>query len=99
VPFGLLTAQKKKKKGPPKLDHLLGPPQISFSSQSTHITDKMKRKTEGREPLGGTGQPESKKRALSSEEVAARFRDGLFETTEQQKYTEQYAQSAPYVDI
>ncbi|KAF7596140.1 hypothetical protein BBP40_003038 [Aspergillus hancockii] len=56
----------------------------------------MKRKTEGRESLGGNGQPESKKRALSSEEVAARFRDGLFETSEQQKYTEQYAQSAPY---
>ncbi|KAE8351589.1 Oxoglutarate and iron-dependent oxygenase degradation C-term-domain-containing protein [Aspergillus coremiiformis] len=56
----------------------------------------MKRKTEGRESLGGQGQPDSKRRALTSEEAAARFRDGLFEPSEQQKYTEQYAQSAPY---
>ncbi|KAI9926486.1 hypothetical protein ASPWEDRAFT_163480 [Aspergillus wentii DTO 134E9] len=55
----------------------------------------MKRKT-GRESTGANGQPESKKRALSNEEVAARFRDGLFEPSEQQKYTEEYAQSAPY---
>ncbi|KAE8159339.1 Oxoglutarate and iron-dependent oxygenase degradation C-term-domain-containing protein [Aspergillus tamarii] len=56
----------------------------------------MKRKTEGRESLGGSGQPDSKRRALTSEEAAARFRDGLFEPSEQQKYTEQYAESAPY---
>ena len=58
----------------------------------------MKRKTDGRESLGGKDQPETKKRALSSGEVAARFRDGLFQPSELQKYTEQYAQSAPYVD-
>ncbi|RAK94457.1 oxidoreductase [Aspergillus costaricaensis CBS 115574] len=56
----------------------------------------MKRKTDGRESLGGKDQPESKKRALSSEEAAARFRDGLFEPSVLKDYTEQYAQSAPY---
>ncbi|PYH47975.1 oxidative DNA demethylase [Aspergillus saccharolyticus JOP 1030-1] len=54
----------------------------------------MKRKTQS--SSSAKGQPETKKRALSSEEAAARFRDGLFEPSEQQKYTEQYAQSAPY---
>ncbi|PYI28726.1 putative oxidoreductase [Aspergillus indologenus CBS 114.80] len=53
----------------------------------------MKRKTDS---SSSKGQPETKKRALSSEEAAARFRDGLFDPSEQQKYTEQYAQSAPY---
>lgn len=57
----------------------------------------MKRKTDGRDSLGGKDQPESKKRALSSEEAAARFRDGLFEPSVLKDYTEQYAQSAPYV--
>ncbi|KAL2841897.1 Oxoglutarate and iron-dependent oxygenase degradation C-term-domain-containing protein [Aspergillus pseudoustus] len=56
----------------------------------------MKRKTNGRESLDGNGQPNSKKRALSSEEVAVRFRDGLFDSAEQQKYTKSYAQSEPY---
>ncbi|KAB8228144.1 oxidative DNA demethylase [Aspergillus alliaceus] len=56
----------------------------------------MKRKTGGRESLDSKDQPDSKRRALTSEEVAARFRDGLFDPSEQQKYTEQYAQSAPY---
>ncbi|KAE8154852.1 putative component of NuA3 histone acetyltransferase complex [Aspergillus avenaceus] len=55
----------------------------------------MKRKTGTRESLDANG-PESKKRALSSEEVALRFRDGLFDSAEQQKYTEQYTQSEPY---
>lgn len=57
----------------------------------------MKRKTDGEESRVANGQPESKKRALSSEEAAARFREGLFEPAELQKYTKQYAQSAPYV--
>ncbi|KKK20889.1 hypothetical protein P175DRAFT_0440230 [Aspergillus ochraceoroseus IBT 24754] len=56
----------------------------------------MKRKTNGRESLDGNGQPDTKKRALSSEEVALRFRDGLFEPAELQKYTKAYTQSAPY---
>lgn len=55
----------------------------------------MKRKTESKEQANG--QPDSKKRALSSEEAATRFRDGLFDGAEQQKYTKEYAQSAPYV--
>jgi hypothetical protein len=55
----------------------------------------MKRKTDTREALNGNGQPESKKRALSNEEVAARFRDGLFEPSEKQKYTKAYVQSSP----
>lgn len=60
-------------------------------------TAKMKRKTEERGSLDGHVQPESKKRALSSEEAATRFRDGLFDTAEQQKYTSEYAKSSPYV--
>ncbi|KAJ6010118.1 hypothetical protein N7499_004478 [Penicillium canescens] len=57
----------------------------------------MKRKTEERGSLDGHVQPESKKRALSSEEAATRFRDGLFDTAEQQKYTSEYAKSSPYL--
>jgi hypothetical protein len=57
----------------------------------------MKRKTNGRESFDGNGQPDSKKRALSSEEVALRFRDGLFDSAEQQKYTKAYSVSEPYV--
>ncbi|KAL3453091.1 Oxoglutarate and iron-dependent oxygenase degradation C-term-domain-containing protein [Aspergillus insuetus] len=56
----------------------------------------MKRKTNGRESFDGNGQPDSKKRALSSEEVALRFRDGLFDSAEQQKYTKAYSVSEPY---
>lgn len=52
----------------------------------------MKRKTSD-----ANGQPDSKKRALSNEEAAARFNDGLFEPSLHQKYTKEYAQSAPYV--
>ncbi|KAJ5463737.1 hypothetical protein N7475_008681 [Penicillium sp. IBT 31633x] len=57
----------------------------------------MKRKTDTRASLDGNAMPQSKKRALSSEEAAARFRDGLFDTAEQQKYTNQYATSSPYL--
>lgn len=57
----------------------------------------MKRKTEERPSIEGNGLPQSKKRALSSEEAAARFRDGLFDPAEQQKYTDAYAKSSPYV--
>ncbi|EAW14234.1 oxidative DNA demethylase [Aspergillus clavatus NRRL 1] len=56
----------------------------------------MKRKADTRDIQNGNGHPDSKKRALSSEEVAARFRDGLFKSAEQQKYTKAYAQSGPY---
>ncbi|KAH8429702.1 putative component of NuA3 histone acetyltransferase complex [Aspergillus melleus] len=57
----------------------------------------MKRKTDNKDPQGANGQPDSKKRALSSEEAAARFRDGLFEPSVQENYTKEYANSAPYV--
>lgn len=57
----------------------------------------MKRKTDERQSLDGNGLPETKKRALSSEEATARFRDGLFDPAEQQKYTDAYAKSSPYV--
>ncbi|KAJ5425056.1 hypothetical protein N7465_000126 [Penicillium sp. CMV-2018d] len=57
----------------------------------------MKRKTDTRASLDGNSMPQSKKRALSSEEAAARFRDGLFDTAEQQKYTGEYAKSSPYL--
>lgn len=56
----------------------------------------MKRKTETRESLDANAQPE-KKRALSNETVKARFRDGLFDPAELEKYTKSYAESAPYV--
>ncbi|KAL5357383.1 Oxoglutarate and iron-dependent oxygenase degradation C-term-domain-containing protein [Aspergillus floccosus] len=56
----------------------------------------MKRKTASGEALNGNGQPDSKKRALSGEEAEARFRPGLFESAELQKYTKEYAHSAPY---
>lgn len=55
----------------------------------------MKRKTDGRESLDANGQPDSKKRALSNEEAVKRFSDGLFDPSLQQKYTKEYAQSAP----
>ncbi|KAG0154496.1 hypothetical protein PDIDSM_64 [Penicillium digitatum] len=57
----------------------------------------MKRKTDTRASFDGNAMPQSKKRALSSEEAAARFRDGLFDTAEQQKYTNEYAKSSPYL--
>lgn len=57
----------------------------------------MKRKTAESEHAGANGQPDSKKRALSSEEAVARFNDGLFDPALQQKYTKEYAQSSPYV--
>ncbi|OQD70308.1 hypothetical protein PENDEC_c024G02848 [Penicillium decumbens] len=56
----------------------------------------MKRTTEERPSIDGNGLPESKKRALSSEEAAARFRDGLFDPAEQKQYTDSYAKSSPY---
>ena len=57
----------------------------------------MKRKTDTEEPQGANGQPNTKKRALSNEEALARFNKGLFDSAKQQKYTKEYAQSAPYV--
>ncbi|KAL5048395.1 hypothetical protein BDW71DRAFT_177596 [Aspergillus fruticulosus] len=57
----------------------------------------MKRKTNSRESVDGNGQPDTKKRALSSEEVALRFRDGLFEPSVQENYTKLYSESAPYL--
>lgn len=59
----------------------------------------MKRKTNSRESVDANGQPDTKKRALSSEEVALRFRDGLFEPSVQQNYTKAYTQSKPYVQF
>lgn len=59
-------------------------------------TNSMKRKTISRESAEANGQPDSKRRALSSEEVALRFRDGLFEPSLQQEHTKSYAQSKPY---
>lgn len=63
-----------------------GPPVPSSQSIIT-----MKRKTQT------NGQPSIKKRALSSEEAATRFHEGLFDSAEQQKHTKAYAQSTPYV--
>ena len=74
---------------------MIRPPDLALFS--TYIPPKMKRKTEERGSLDANGLPESKKRVLSSEEAATRFRDGLFDPAEQQKYTEAYAKSTPYV--
>ncbi|KAJ5625419.1 hypothetical protein N7510_001728 [Penicillium lagena] len=57
----------------------------------------MKRKTDQRGSLDGNALPDSKKRALSSEEAASRFRDGLFDAAEQKKYTDAYTTSSPYL--
>ena len=59
----------------------------------------MKRKTEERGSLDGNGLPNSKKRALSTEEAIGRFSDGLFDPAKQQKYTDAYAKSTPYVEM
>lgn len=56
----------------------------------------MKRTTDERPSIDGNGLPESKKRALSSEEAGARFSDGLFDPAKQTKYTDAYAKSSPY---
>lgn len=56
----------------------------------------MKRTTDERPSLDGNGLPESKKRALSSEEAGARFSEGLFDPAKQQNYTDAYATSSPY---
>lgn len=55
----------------------------------------MKRKTASEDSPVANGQPKTKKRALSNEEAAARFREGLFEPAELQRYTKEYAQSEP----
>jgi hypothetical protein len=60
-------------------------------------TSTMKRKTDQRGSLDGNALPDSKKRALSSEEAASRFRNGLFDPAEQKKYTDAYTTSSPYV--
>jgi hypothetical protein len=69
------------------------PPNILLSS---HTTFKMKRTTDERPSIDGNGLPESKKRALSSEEAGARYSDGLFDPAKQTKYTDAYAKSSPY---
>ncbi|KAJ5404427.1 Prolyl 3-4-dihydroxylase ofd1 [Penicillium cosmopolitanum] len=56
----------------------------------------MKRKTEERPSLDGNGLPNSKKRALSTEEAVSRFSDGLFDPAKQKNYTDSYAKSNPY---
>ncbi|KAF7716604.1 Prolyl 4-hydroxylase, alpha subunit domain-containing protein [Penicillium ucsense] len=57
----------------------------------------MKRTTDQRPSLDGNGMPETKKRALSSEEAVARFSDGLFDPVKQKNYTDAYAKSSPYL--
>ena len=55
----------------------------------------MKRTTDERPSIDVNGLPESKKRALSSEEAGARFSDGLFDPAKQKNYTDAYAKSSP----
>lgn len=55
----------------------------------------MKRKNEERPSLDGNGLPNSKKRALSTEEAVSRFSDGLFDPAKQKNYTDSYAKSSP----
>ncbi|KAL1964809.1 hypothetical protein VTN77DRAFT_6311 [Rasamsonia byssochlamydoides] len=56
----------------------------------------MKRKTDSIDSNHANGLPGAKKRALTNEAVIARFREGLFEPAELEKYTKKYANSAPY---
>lgn len=70
------------------------PPSVELLYSST--TCKMKRTTDQRPSIDGIGLPESKKRALSSEEAGARFSDGLFDPTKLKNYTEAYTKSSPY---
>lgn len=53
----------------------------------------MKRKTEDRNHANGL--PGAKKRALTNDMVIARFREGLFEPAELDKYKKSYANSGP----
>ena len=57
----------------------------------------MKRKAGNEEEPLANDQPKSKKRELSGEEAIARFHKGLFELPMLEKYTNEYAQSAPCV--
>ena len=81
-------------RSPPRENFKLGWNHLNLPA---HTRPKMKRKTEERGSLDANGLPESKKRALSSEEAVARFREGLFDPAEEKKYTEAYARSTPYV--
>ncbi|EED13271.1 oxidoreductase, putative [Talaromyces stipitatus ATCC 10500] len=54
----------------------------------------MKRKTE--ETHQSNGHHEAKKRVVSGDAVISRFRDGLFDPAELEKYTKSYAASGPY---
>jgi hypothetical protein len=53
----------------------------------------MKRKTE--ETHQSNGQNGAKKRVLSDNAVISRFREGLFDSAELEKYTKSYAVSGP----
>lgn len=53
----------------------------------------MKRKTE--DSTHSNGRPEPKKRALTDATIKSRFREGLFEPAEVEKYTKSYANSGP----
>lgn len=56
----------------------------------------MKRKIEsGPEEIGANGEPEAKKRALSTESAASRFRDGLLNRDVLEDYKQAYADSKP----
>lgn len=55
----------------------------------------MKRKTD--DTNHSNGIQIAKKRILTEDTVLSRFRDGLFEPAELEKYTKSYANSTPYV--
>ncbi|KAL1955909.1 hypothetical protein VTO42DRAFT_7982 [Malbranchea cinnamomea] len=57
----------------------------------------MKRKTDSElEAVKANGEPDTKKRALSDETIAGRFRDGLLTREVLEQYKQAYAKSAPY---
>ncbi|OXV07853.1 hypothetical protein Egran_04382 [Elaphomyces granulatus] len=56
----------------------------------------MKRKTDSRGQQSSNGLPQAKKRALSNDVAITRFREGLFDQTELEIFTKNYAESVPY---
>jgi prolyl 3-hydroxylase /prolyl 3,4-dihydroxylase len=55
----------------------------------------MKRKTGSRGQQSSIDPPQAKKRALSNDVTITHFREGLFDQTELEKFTKNYAESAP----
>jgi hypothetical protein len=69
--------------------------QSLLSGFSAFAAHKMKRKTDSRGKQSSNGLPQAKKRALSNDVAITRFREGLFDQTELEIFTKNYAESVP----